>query len=194
MKIEESVKRVYNKLYSKRIQFRLKSNYQVYVKKPLYMVGDKYISTGMFFKAAEGVRIEAWDKHGRETYNPRIVIGENAFLNVGTHISAIQELTIGDNFLTGSYVSIIDNNHGQSNTYEEMIIPPAERKLFSKGPISIGNNVWIGDKACVFGGVSIGDGAIIGANAVVTHSIPSYCIAVGNPARVISRIMEVDSE
>ena len=97
----------------------------------------------------------------------------------------MNELIIGDNLLTGSYVSIIDNNHGKNKTIEEMMVPPSERDLYSKGPIHIGNNVWIGDKASIFGGVTIGDGAIIGANSVVTHDIPAYSVAVGNPAKVI---------
>ena len=56
--------------------------------------------------------------------------------------------------------------------------------------IKIGNNVWIGDKACILGGVTIGDGAVIGANSVVTHSIPAHSIAVGSPARVIKILNE----
>lgn len=46
--------------------------------------------------------------------------------------------------------------------------------------------MWIGSKATILGGVHIGDGAIIGANAVVTKDVPPYTIAVGNPARIIS--------
>lgn len=64
---------------------------------------------------------------------------------------------------------------------------PNVRPLYSKGPIVIGNNVWIGEKVAVLGGVKIGDGAIIGANAVVTHDVPPYSIAVGCPAKIIKR-------
>jgi virginiamycin A acetyltransferase len=55
----------------------------------------------------------------------------------------------------------------------------------SKGPIRIGNDVWIGTKAVLLSGVEIGDGAVIGAGAVVTKDVPPYCIAVGVPAAVV---------
>lgn len=179
------IKRISDFIYRICIQRYLGLNYSIYVKHPFIVVGKKYIRVGKLFKSAPSVRIEAWDRRGDKRYTPSITIGDNAFLNQGTHISAVNDLVIGDNLLTGSYVSIIDNNHGQNKTIEELVIPPSERDLYSKGPIHIGNNVWIGDKASIFGGVTIGDGAIIGANSVVTHDIPAYSIAVGNPAKVI---------
>ena len=179
------IKRVSDLIYRVWIQRYLGMDYSIYVKRPFVVVGKEYIKVGRLFKSASDVRIEAWDRRGDKRYTPSISIGDNAFLNHGTHISAVNDLIIGDNLLTGSYVSIIDNNHGQNKTIEELMTPPSERDLYSKGPIHIGNNVWIGDKASIFGGVTIGDGAIIGANSVVTHDIPAYSIAVGNPAKVI---------
>ena len=55
----------------------------------------------------------------------------------------------------------------------------------SKGPIHIGNDVWIGARAVVLSGVTIGDGAVVGAGAVVTRDVPPYSVAVGSPARVV---------
>jgi acetyltransferase-like isoleucine patch superfamily enzyme len=57
--------------------------------------------------------------------------------------------------------------------------------LVSKGPIRVGNDVWIGARAIILSGVSIGDGAVIAAGSVVTRDVPPYTIAAGNPARVI---------
>lgn len=59
--------------------------------------------------------------------------------------------------------------------------------LFSKGDVTIGDNVWIGDKATVLPGVTIGDGAVIAANTVVTHDVPAYSVVGGNPARIIKQ-------
>jgi len=56
---------------------------------------------------------------------------------------------------------------------------------YSKGAIKIGNDVWIGTQSVILSGVEIGDGAIIGANSVVTSDIPPYAVAMGSPARVI---------
>jgi acetyltransferase-like isoleucine patch superfamily enzyme len=57
--------------------------------------------------------------------------------------------------------------------------------VHEKGPIVIGNDVWIGYGATILSGVTIGDGAVIGARSVVTRDVPPYCIAAGNPARVL---------
>lgn len=76
----------------------------------------------------------------------------------------------------------MDNDHGNTNK-ESLMIPPIERKLVSKGPIVIGNHVWIGDKVTILSGVTIGEGAVIAANAVVTKDVPAYSVVVGNPAK-----------
>lgn len=62
------------------------------------------------------------------------------------------------------------------------------RDLEFARPISIGNDVWIGGKAIVLAGVTIGDGSVIGAGSVVTKSIPPFCVAVGNPCRIVKKI------
>lgn len=67
----------------------------------------------------------------------------------------------------------------------------AENSSFWKSltaPVNIGKNVWIGGGSIILPGVSIGDGTTIGAGSVVTHDIPSRCVAVGNPCRVIKNI------
>jgi len=58
----------------------------------------------------------------------------------------------------------------------------------SKGPVRIGNKVWIGDNAVIMDGVTIGDSAIIAANAVVTKDVPAYAVVGGVPAKVIKQV------
>lgn len=60
-----------------------------------------------------------------------------------------------------------------------------DRDLISKGPIVIGNDVWIGARATVLSGVTIGDGAVVGAGSVVTNDVPPYAIVAGAPARIL---------
>lgn len=67
-------------------------------------------------------------------------------------------------------------------------IAPNKRPLYCKGPVIIGNNVWIGEKASIMPGVTIGDGVIIAANSVVTKDIPSYSLAAGIPAKIIKSV------
>jgi virginiamycin A acetyltransferase len=55
----------------------------------------------------------------------------------------------------------------------------------AQGPIQVGNNVWIGDAAILLSGVTVGDGAVIAAGAVVTRDVPAFAIVGGSPARLI---------
>ena len=66
-----------------------------------------------------------------------------------------------------------------------MEMAPIKRPIYSKGEVIIEDDVWIGDKVSILSGITIGRGAIIGANAVETKDVPSYSIAVGNPIRII---------
>lgn len=167
-----------------RISKTIGATYLLHVKRNTVIVGGKYIHVGKNFCSDIDVKIEAWDHHLDEVYSPEIKIGDNVFFNSRTHISAINKMEIGNGVLTGSDVLICDNNHGGSN-HDELLIPPQKRKLYSKGSIIIEDNVWIGDKAVVLGGVTIGTGSVIGACSVVTKDIPPYSVAVGNPARII---------
>lgn len=115
-------------------------------------------------------------------------IGENVRLNELVHIAALECVKIGNNSAIGAKSFISDLNHGNFAEGEIFDInqPHAQREIFAK-PVIIGNNVWIGESVCILPGVNIGDGCIIGALSNVTKSIPSYSIAVGNPARVVKK-------
>ena len=118
---------------------------------------------------------------------PSIEIGDGFSLGEYTHITAIGHMKIGKNLLTGRWVTITDNSHGNTD-YESLLIPPTQRPIVSKGNVTIGDNVWIGDKATILPGVTIGDGVVVAANAVVTHDVPAYCVVAGNPAKVIKQV------
>ena len=57
--------------------------------------------------------------------------------------------------------------------------------VWSRGPISIGHDVWIGYKATILGGVTLGHGSVVAAHAVVTRDVPPYAVVAGNPARIV---------
>lgn len=118
--------------------------------------------------------------------NPELIIGKNCSFGSYNHLSCANRITIGNGVLTGKWVTITDNSHGET-TIECLQLPPQKRPLYSKGPIIIGDNVWIGDKVTILPGVSIGTGAVIGANTVVNKDVPAYSIAVGNPCIIIER-------
>ncbi|MBR7030521.1 MAG: acyltransferase [Prevotella sp.] len=151
--------------------------------------GLQHIKIGTGTQIGQYAQLCAWDNYKGEIRQPNIIIGNNCNIRERVHISAIGNITIGNNLLTGTNVLISDNSHG-SNTPEVLVTPPVLRPLHSKGSISIGNNVWLGNNVCIMSGVSIGDGAIIGANAVVTHDVPAFSIAAGIPARIIKTIKQ----
>lgn len=115
---------------------------------------------------------------------PNLTIGCHCNFGAYNHISCANKVTIGNNVLTGKWVTISDNSHGATDI-DTLKIHPIIRPVVSKGPISIGNDVWIGDKATVLSGVTIGNGAVVAANSVVTKDVPEYCVVAGNPARII---------
>lgn len=144
----------------------------------------EYISIGEKCSFQDFLYLTAWKEFRGDFFTPNLTIGNNGNFGAFNHITCINKVTIGDNCLTGKWVTISDNNHGTTD-FDTLHEIPIKRKLHSKGPIIIGNNVWIGDKATILGGVTIGDGAVIAANAVVTKDVPDYCIVAGNPAKPI---------
>ena len=85
--------------------------------------------------------------------------------------------------MIGSQVLIIDHAHGEGNV--DMLQAPIDRKLFSKGPIVIEDNVWIGINAIILKGVRIGEGAVIAAGAIVTKDCEPYGVYAGIPAKKV---------
>lgn len=154
--------------------------------------GGQYMTIGEGTGFGNGIYLTAWDEFhclidGVETpqrFKPHLSIGCNCHFGDHNHITCINEITIGNNLLTGKWITITDNSHGDTDP-ETLYISPIKRPLISKGPVRIGNNVWIGDKATILPGVTIGDGAVIAANAVVTKDVPPYTVVGGNPAKII---------
>ena len=159
----------------------------LYICYPLYLHGGKYITFGESFSCEQRLRLDALDKFLGEIFNPEIIIGNNVSIQKDCHIAAINKIIIGNNVLIASKVYISDHSHGET-TKDNLLLPPGQRKLYSKGPVVIEDNVWLGEGVVVLAGVTIGENSIVGANAVVTKSLPKNCVAVGNPARIIKEI------
>lgn len=154
--------------------------------RPIKLIGGKHITIGNYTVFGKHCVICAWDKYNDIILHPNIEIGNGCDFGEYNHITCINKVSIGHNVLTGRWVTISDNSHGIS-IKEMMKIPPTQRPIYSKGPIIIGNNVWIGDKATILPNISIGNGAIIAANSVVTKNVPEYCVVAGNPAKIIKQ-------
>lgn len=148
--------------------------------------GAKYISLGNNIRTKPRFHIAAIDEHNGLHFNPQITIGDNVSINYDVHICAIDKIIIGAGTLLGSKIFITDHFHGDTSL-ESLKISPSERLLTTKGPVIIGNNVWIGEGVAIMPGVSIGDNAVIGANSVVTKDVEPFSVVAGNPSRVIKR-------
>lgn len=160
---------------------------KIAINKGLTLVGGKYISIGENVYIAKNCILTAWDKYLGRDFTPKIEIGSNVSLGEYNHITAINEVKIGNGVLTGRWVTVTDNAHGDIDM-NSLKLKPSDRPLVTKGPVVIGDRVWIGDKVTILPGVTVGEGSVIGANAVVTKDIPPYCIAGGNPAKIIKQI------
>lgn len=150
-----------------------------------FIFGEKYIRVGYDVRFDDHIQLTAWDHYEDQHFTPEIIIGDGCAFGSANHITAINRIEIGKNVLTGKNVLITDNSHGTTDR-GQLDLPPRKRHLFSKGPVIIEDNVWIGDKASILPGVRIGRGSIIGTGAVVTKDVPAHSLVVGNPARILS--------
>lgn len=113
----------------------------------------------------------------------RLEIGSDSWISHDCHISCCGTIEIGSDVLVGEFVSIRDTAHRYQDANTRIRLQ-GDRV----GHIIIGDDVWIGRGTIVMGreeGITIGDGAVIGANSVVRNSVPPFAIVAGNPARPI---------
>lgn len=153
---------------------------------PFEMQGCRYISIGRDSIIGKDVRLNAIDRWQDETFTPEIIIGEHTLVSPRCHIGCINRIIIGNYVTLGDRVYITDHVHGHS-LREEMDTPPFNRPLVSRGGVTIEDFVQIGENCVILPGVTIGRGAIVGAGAIVTKDLPPYCVAAGNPAKVIKQ-------
>ena len=155
------------------------------IRYPFDIRGKKFIEISKGFSCGPGCRLEAYPIGNEKT----LFIGEGFQMNDYVHITARENVKIGRNVLLASKIYISDCSHGSYSGDENDSPPesiPKDRPLFSK-PVVIGDNVWLGEFVSVLPGVTIGNGTIVGANSVVSKSLPPNVIAVGSPAKPIKK-------
>lgn len=142
----------------------------------------------VFIGADVIVQAHAWigaiDRWGDAIYSPRIRIGDHA--RVGRHamITAIEEVEIGEGCLLSEEVFISDHMHEAAPGP----LPPSRQPLVRRGPVRLGRHCFVGIRACIMGGVTLGDYCVVGANSVVTHSFPAGSVIAGSPARLLKTL------
>ena len=155
----------------------------------LMLHGAKYVTIGDNVYMGHGIVLEVYDFYepSKQTFTPTVEFGSDSSFGDFSHLTCINGIRIGKGVRCGRKVFITDNAHGASER-SLMNIRPNLRQLYSKGEVVIDDNVWIGEMACIMPGVHIGYGSIVGANAVVTHDVPPYCVVGGNPAKIIKQL------
>jgi lipopolysaccharide O-acetyltransferase len=162
------------------------------MRRPFEVRGRRWMRIGDGFSSGPGLRLDALPDDiaaEQRSHGPLILIGRDVHVNDYVHIAAVSSITIGDRVLIASKVFITDHSHGSYKgpaPHTSPAVGPADRPL-SFAPVSIGDDVWIGEFVSILPGVTIGKGAIIGTMSTVTRDVPAYTIAVGSPARPIKR-------
>lgn len=118
-----------------------------------------------------------------EHFSPRIEIGSDCYFGPNLYMACIHKITIGDGSVFSEGVYVNDCNHGMDPEAGLILKQP----LFHGGDISIGKSCFVGLRAAIMPGVTLGDHCIIGVNSVVTKSFPAYSMVGGSPARLLRR-------
>ncbi len=145
--------------------------------KRIYYILKRFVFTTLVKLQAKDYKDPLY-VNGYSRVTKHTILGKNVSFN-GMHIGGCGNVTIGNNFHSGIGCMMITQNHN----YDHGNKIPYDEKYICKD-IVIEDNVWIGHRVIILGGVTIGEGAIIQAGSVVVKDIPKYAIAGGHPAQV----------
>jgi acetyltransferase-like isoleucine patch superfamily enzyme len=123
-----------------------------------------------------GDDFKVWSGHRRTVVSGwgRVRFGDRCFVNCGTMIISVHEVVVGDDVAMANEVFVVDSNsHG------------VEGRPHVEAPVRIGDGTWLGNRAMVLPGVTIGKRVLVAAGAVVTKDVPDDVLVAGNPARVV---------
>jgi acetyltransferase-like isoleucine patch superfamily enzyme/SAM-dependent methyltransferase len=129
-----------------------------------------------------------------EKHDSNLCIGNNVFIGGSTVIDCADTIIIEDDVLISYQCLLSDSdNHSLSYTTRKNDLSAWRQgkhdwSTVESAPIRICQGAWLGARVIILKGVTVGQGAIIGAGSVVTHDIPAWCVAAGNPARVIRKV------
>lgn len=152
------------------------------------LMNERFIEIGENTMIGPHVALSAGMAPGQECLSQPVVrIGDRCLIGRGSGIVGHFSIDIGDDVWTGHHVYITDQNHGYDN-----VDIPISRQSMPEKPVRIGSGSWLGHGTVVLPGADIGEHVVIGANSVVTGSIPSFSVAVGAPARVVKSMSEAD--
>lgn len=178
--------KILDKIKKEIIFTKLKVKSRAHLEKRISVIGPEYMHFGNDIYIGKYYRLHNFDSYEsvpKSTYNPNLVIEDGVHIADFFTILNAGNVKIGKKTLIASNVLICNLNHGSRiNSNISFMEQPLET-----GTVHIGENCWIGEKVVILTNVTIGNNVIIGSSSVVTKSIPSNSVAVGNPARVIKQ-------
>jgi acetyltransferase-like isoleucine patch superfamily enzyme len=119
----------------------------------------------------------------RYSESPTLSIGDGTGIGHGCSLTIGKRISIGRNCRIAGEVFILDSSGHPTDPEARLAgLPPSDEEV---RPVHIGDNVWIGRRAVVFPGVTIGEGSVVSAASVVMSDVPAYTVVAGNPARKI---------
>lgn len=171
------IKNTCNSIYYRRRLKKFGNN--SYIIKPLVIQGHKNIIIEDNVLIAHQVWLNAIEINNKPS---TLIIGKGCNIGHYNHICATGEVILEEEVLTADKVYISDHLHA----YEDIAVSILKQPVLQKNFVRIGKGSWIGENVCIIG-ASVGRHCVIGANAVVTKDIADYCVAAGNPAKIIKR-------
>jgi len=171
-----------------------------------------FVRSGRRIEVGTGSQVRWWGLKGRsrgslrignesiircrvdfDSPNGRVFIGDRCYIGA-SHLVCHTSISIGDDVIISWGVTIVDHD-SHALAWDKRQGDVAQWKRGQKqwdsvavAPVTIGSKAWIGFGVSVLKGVTIGEGAVLGARAVVTRDVPAYSVVAGNPARVVRRL------
>jgi acetyltransferase-like isoleucine patch superfamily enzyme len=152
------------------------------IRSPIMLRNTHLVQLGRQVSIQPGARFDVITERYGFTFQPRVIIGDGSSFEQNFHLACAQEIVIGRKVAVTENVGIFDIWH----PYQDATRPIVDQPLRT-APVHIGDGSLIGMGTVIQPGVTIGIHCMIGANSVVTHDIPDFCVAVGAPAQVIKR-------
>lgn len=146
---------------------------------PVRLEGEDRIEIGSYVYIARGCWIQA--EPDGDNRSSALFIGDRTSIAGPCVLSAMRSVRLEDHVLLASNIYISDHSH----RYDRAGVPVKDQGLTRIEPVRVKRGAWIGNNAVICPGVTIGQGAVVGANSVVNRDVPDFSIAAGAPARVI---------